>query len=88
MIKVAAPILPHLTQEIYQSMYPTSESSVFLDFPWSSPDMRVAEMVADSAVHFDELLRIRSGVLALLEKARRNKCVRIVYPVSIINEVF
>ncbi|KAF8918283.1 tRNA synthetases class I-domain-containing protein [Mucidula mucida] len=73
MIKVAAPILPHLTQEIYQTMYPTSESSVFLDFPWSSPDMRVAEMVADSAVHFDELLRIRSGVLALLEKARRNK---------------
>ncbi|KAF9048105.1 isoleucyl-tRNA synthetase [Hymenopellis radicata] len=73
MIKVAAPILPHLTQEIYQSMYPASDSSVFLDFPWSSPDMRVAEMVADATVHFDELLRIRSGVLALLEKARRNK---------------
>ncbi|KAF9007320.1 hypothetical protein BDZ89DRAFT_561416 [Hymenopellis radicata] len=30
-------------------------------------------MVADATVHFDELLRIRSGVLALLEKARRNK---------------
>ena len=76
MIRVAAPILPHLAQEVYQSMYPSSDGSVFLDLPREPLGEALTQKIEKDSVHMDELLRIRSGVLGLLEKARGNKYVR------------
>ncbi|KIY61706.1 isoleucyl-tRNA synthetase [Cylindrobasidium torrendii FP15055 ss-10] len=72
-MRVAAPILPHLAQEIYQTMYPNASGSVFLDLPWRPLDAAFEQRLEEATSQMAPLLRLRSDVLGLLEKARGDK---------------
>ncbi|KAG6887858.1 hypothetical protein C0992_010462 [Termitomyces sp. T32_za158] len=69
MTSVLAPVLPHLAEEIHNTRNPDG-SSVFMT-PWRrmSSEWRDEQVASDMA----ELLRVRSVVLLLLERARGNK---------------
>ncbi|KAG6885563.1 hypothetical protein C0993_012806 [Termitomyces sp. T159_Od127] len=69
MTSVLAPVLPHLAEEIHNTRNPDG-SSVFMT-PWRcmSSEWKDEQVASDMA----ELLRVRSVVLLLLERARGNK---------------
>ncbi|KAF8886535.1 isoleucyl-tRNA synthetase [Infundibulicybe gibba] len=72
MTTVLAPILPHLAEEIHSSFRNTDASVFTLKWQPLSPEWEDPRAAEDMA----ELLRIRTGVLSLLEQARRDKRIK------------
>ncbi|KAK0496309.1 tRNA synthetases class I-domain-containing protein [Armillaria luteobubalina] len=85
-VRIMAPILPHLAQEIHDSMYYKSKGLVFLEQPWNwregsfaikgftEDDMKAVKKDSeDMAMLMQE---VRPVVTSLLEQAREQKQIR------------
>ncbi|KAL1674639.1 tRNA synthetases class I-domain-containing protein [Schizophyllum commune] len=70
MTSVYAPMLPHLAEEVHSHLNPGTTSSFFKQ-PWKPLDSSYAN--PEAAAEMGDLLRLRTIVLGLLEKARSNK---------------
>ncbi|GMK54006.1 hypothetical protein CspeluHIS016_0105920 [Cutaneotrichosporon spelunceum] len=73
-LKMIAPIVPHLAEEVYESMGATHrKKSVFLEH-WTEGKSWIDQEAADEMA---VLLDIRGEVLSMLETARQDKHVRV-----------
>ncbi|KAK0445212.1 tRNA synthetases class I-domain-containing protein [Armillaria borealis] len=82
-VRVMAPILPHLAQEIHDSMYYKSKGLVFLEQPWNwreggfaikgftEDDMKAVKKDSDDMAML--MQEVRPVVTSLLEQAREQK---------------
>ncbi|PBK70869.1 hypothetical protein ARMSODRAFT_1017647 [Armillaria solidipes] len=85
-VRIMAPILPHLAQEIHDSMYYKSKGLVFLEQPWNwreggfaikgftEDDMKAVKKGSDDMVML--MQEVRPAVMSLLEQAREQKQIR------------
>ncbi|KAK0186642.1 tRNA synthetases class I-domain-containing protein [Armillaria mellea] len=85
-VRIMAPILPHLAQEIHDSMYHKSKGLVFLEQPWNwredgfglqgftEDDMKAAKKDSDDMAML--MQEVRPVVTSLLEQAREQKQIR------------
>ncbi len=83
-----APILPHLAQEIHDSMYYENKGLVFLEQPWNwreggfaikgftVDDMKAVKKDSDDMAML--MQEVRPVVTSLLEQAREQKYVKLV----------
>ncbi|KAL0958174.1 hypothetical protein HGRIS_000337 [Hohenbuehelia grisea] len=70
-VRICAPILPHLAEEVYEHLEPgASGKSIFMT-KWEPIDPSFED--ASTAHEMRQLLTVRSTVMGLLEKARGNK---------------
>ncbi|CAK9784570.1 mitochondrial putative Isoleucyl-tRNA synthetase [Cutaneotrichosporon oleaginosum] len=75
-LKIVAPIVPHLAEEVYEAMSvgsPQRKKSVFLEH-WTDGESWIDTEAAD---HMAAILAIRNEVLGMLETARQDKHVRV-----------
>ncbi|KAG7446854.1 isoleucyl-tRNA synthetase, partial [Guyanagaster necrorhizus] len=85
-VRIMAPILPHLAQEIHDSMYYKSKGSVFLEQPWNwrdggfaikgytEDDVKAVNKDSDDMIML--MQEVRPVVTSLLEQAREQKQIR------------
>ncbi|TBU31403.1 isoleucyl-tRNA synthetase [Dichomitus squalens] len=73
MTRVLAPVLPHLAEEIHQTLYGPDAPSVFVT-RWTPLPNEFVDVQAEADM--DKLFRIRSKVNSLLEQARKDGVVK------------